>query len=221
MFASVIAVSSAEADCTMGDSGEIGFVTDRAGKGGGPKKPPQPCISSAECPPAMPYCDGTTGTCIECLADPNCAGPRPFCAGGWCVECVGDSGCAKGKPFCDVERGACAECVANGQCDATKVCDLAARRCVPRCADDSTCEPMKPHCDVERSLCVECRSEAHCGDMKKPVCGAYGQCVECMTAAHCDVERPICDSSESKCICQTDVDCPAGKRCDPMRHCVP
>jgi hypothetical protein len=220
-LAASVAAVSASMDCTMGDSGTIGFVTNRADKGGGPKKPSKPCIGNAECPPPMPYCDGVTRTCIECLADPNCPGMRPFCgSGGWCVECIGDSSCAKGKPFCDVERGVCAECLADAHCDATKVCDLAERRCVPRCADDSTCEPMKSRCDLARSLCVECLSDAHCGDMKKPACGAYGQCVECSTSAHCTPERPICDPAESKCICQTDADCPAGRRCDPMRHCV-
>src|SRR4051812_13571238 len=70
--------------CTMGDTGSIDFVTDETTKG--PKKPPKPCAGDGECTPPTPYCDLTHATCIECLADPNCAGPKRFCGPlGACV----------------------------------------------------------------------------------------------------------------------------------------
>jgi Cys-rich repeat protein len=222
LAACLTAIGSASTDCAMGDSAAIDFVTDRADKKGSPKKPFTPCASSAECPPSIPYCDPTTAMCIECLADPNCAGPKAFCGPrGWCVECLGDAECAKGKPHCDTEQSTCAECLVDAHCEATKVCDAAERRCVPRCADDSTCEPMKPHCDAARRLCVECLTDANCGDLKKPACGAFGRCVECTTPAQCVPDRPLCNVEEGKCVCLTDSDCPTGKRCDPMRHCAP
>jgi Cys-rich repeat protein len=207
-------------DCTMGDTGFIDFVTNDTTKG--QKKPPKPCAGNGECAPPAPYCDIASATCIECLADPNCSGPKRFCGPrGACVECVGDPGCAKAKPYCDVERYACAECLVDVHCDATRVCDPD-RRCVPSCADSSTCDPMKPYCDEARRFCVECLTDANCADAKKPACGSRGACVECTNNLPCPAERPFCDPTNDKCVgCVSDLDCAAGRRCDPMQRCAP
>jgi hypothetical protein len=209
------------AHCSMGDTGAIDFVSDNANKG--PKKPPKPCAGDGECTPPTPYCDAISATCIECLADPNCAGPKRFCGPrGACVECLADTGCAKGKAYCDTDRYVCVECLLDAQCDATKVCDVDEHRCVPSCVDSTTCEPMKPYCDSARRLCVECLTDANCAEAKKPACGPSGACVECATASHCPADRPLCDGATRKCIgCNTDLDCPAGRHCDPMQHCGP
>jgi Cys-rich repeat protein len=206
--------------CSMEDTGSIAFVTRDSTKG--PKKPPKPCAGDGECTPPTPYCDLASATCIECLADPNCAGPKRFCGPlGACVECLTDTGCAKGKPYCDMERYVCAECLLDAQCDAAKVCDATDHRCVPSCVDSSTCEAMKPYCDSARRFCVECLTDVNCADPKKPACGSSG-CVECTTAAHCPADKPLCDVATSKCVgCNTDLDCPAGRHCDPMQHCAP
>src|SRR5687767_10883638 len=80
--------------CAMGDTGAIDFATGNSTKG---KNPPRPCAGDGECAPPKPYCDVGSATCIECLADPNCTGPKHFCGPfGACVECVGDEGCSKG-----------------------------------------------------------------------------------------------------------------------------
>jgi hypothetical protein len=207
-------------DCAMGDTGSIDFVSDTTR---GPKKPIRPCAGDGECTPPTPYCDTVTATCIECLADPNCAGPKKFCGPrGACVECVADPNCAKAKPYCDIDRWTCAECLSDAHCDATKVCDPSEHRCVPSCSDSSTCEPMKPYCDAARRLCVECLTDANCADAKKPACGPLGACTECTNNAQCPADRPLCEFATNKCIgCTSDLDCPAGRHCDPMQHCAP
>jgi len=215
-----LALIAAAVHCTMGDNGSIDFVSRTSG---GTKKPPKACAGDGECAPPTPYCELASATCIECLADPNCEGPKKFCGpGGACVACLTDQNCDKAKPYCDIERFACTECASDAHCEAPKVCDLGERRCVPSCADSSTCEPMKPYCDAARRVCVQCLADGNCADAKKPACGPFGACAECTTNAHCPADRPLCDATTGKCVgCASDLDCPLGRRCDPMQHCVP
>jgi Cys-rich repeat protein len=219
-WAFLVAMVAGEIHCTMSDTGTIDFMTGKTGKD--PRDQPKPCSGHGECAPPTPYCDAVSATCIECLADPNCAGAKPFCGPrGACVECMGDPGCEKGKPFCDLERYACAECLIDAHCEPTKVCDIANQRCVPSCTDSSTCDPMKPYCDAARRLCVQCLTDANCADVKKPACGQFGACAECTTNTHCSADRPFCDRADDKCVgCTSDLDCPAGRRCDGMRRCA-
>lgn len=215
-----LALVAGAVHCTTGDTGSIDFVSNTTR---GTKKPPKPCADDGECAPPTPYCDTASATCIECLADPNCDGPKKLCGPrGACVECLADQNCAKAKAYCDVERFACVECLSDAHCEATKVCDLGEHRCVPSCVDNSTCDPMKPYCDQARRFCVECLTDTNCADPKKPACNAVATCTECTSGAHCPADRPLCDTTTNKCVgCTSDLDCPAGRRCDPMQHCAP
>ncbi len=184
--------------CAMGDTASIDFVSTPTK---GAKKPPRPCVGHGECAPPTPYCDTASATCIECIADPNCSGPKKVCGpSGACVECVADPNCARAKAHCDIERFACAECLSDAHCEAPRICDLSERRCVPSCVDSSTCDPMKPYCDAGRRLCVECLTDLNCADTKKPACNAVGVCAECTIDQHCPAERPLCDANANKCV---------------------
>ena len=52
------------------------------------------CISNSSCVSTQPYCDYSTGTCVECVTSNNCDGS--FCTDNKCegVPCVTDADCA-------------------------------------------------------------------------------------------------------------------------------
>lgn len=183
--------------CSAADTGFIDIVSNDKPP---PPKPKDTCDVDGQCPPMTPYCDQTKKRCIECIADPNCAGgPMPVCGpAGACVQCLVDATCAAATPHCAADH-ACVECLDDAHCPTGEACDTVKRRCVPTCAGNGDCAPMTPYCDLQRLLCVECVGDANCA-----------------------VPRPYCNIATSKCVeCTTDQNCAAGQMCDPMQHCAP
>lgn len=45
---------------------------------------------AAGCAEPEPYCDETTGGCVECGSDADCADDRPYCVENYCVACAAE-----------------------------------------------------------------------------------------------------------------------------------
>ena len=60
------------------------------GCGGGSGKPPDaavvggPCLSEADCGGATPYCEPSTGSCVECRFSSHCTGANKICEADTC-----------------------------------------------------------------------------------------------------------------------------------------
>ncbi len=64
------------------------------------------CSQASQCAAPTPLCDTLAGTCVECLADPDCPSARPHCDQGACRACADDTECA--SAVCKPD-GACAD----------------------------------------------------------------------------------------------------------------
>jgi hypothetical protein len=123
------------------------------------------CEVDGDCAGATPFCDTTTGLCVECLDDINCddglfcngdetcaegacqAGTDPCLPGACdeanddCFACVNDVDCPPGAPFCDPVTNECVECIDDLDCDDGDICTIdacVANVCVYSCADAAT-----------------------------------------------------------------------------------
>lgn len=145
------------------------------------------CKKSVDCPAASPICSAAHG-CVSCAAvDAGCSSPTPVCesSSGRCVECLDDGDCAAspGKSFC--VGGTCAACtaMAAGACakrDPSKPACLAAGVCV-ECGSNADCaQANKPICEVGAHVCQPCASDSEC----EAVAGGPGVCMAAQ-GGHC------------------------------------
>lgn len=95
----------------------------------------EPC-GVGGCPPATPYC--SEGTCVNCVGAADCAllagSETPYCdeSTGRCVECLAHEDCAEPTPNCDSKAGRCeAPCQEHRECE-IGACELDVGRCFPR-----------------------------------------------------------------------------------------
>lgn len=51
------------------------------------------CETSEDCPAELPFCDGETNLCYQCLDSSHCGGESPSCSDGVC-RCQQDADCA-------------------------------------------------------------------------------------------------------------------------------
>lgn len=98
-------------------------------------------------------CDGSPGTCVECLDNTHCTDPdAPVCNQGVCGTCASNDDCAgvEGKPICDPASATCVACLLDQ-----------ARAC-----GDFSCDPETRSCTTtglrSRGSCEPCRSDAEC-----------------------------------------------------------
>lgn len=175
---------------TGGTSG-TGTGGDAAGGGAGTGGS-APC--NGACEPPTPVCDPASDTCVECLAEADCAGnvKGSVCdtASNKCVECTRKADCtgnAKG-PICDTAAHACVECLGRADC-ASKA--------------------GKPACDTSTNTCVQCTAATDCvATASTPLCDtAANRCVACLAPADCkDAAASRCDANACK-PCSADGDC--------------
>ena len=167
------------------------------------------CANDEECVKGV--CEVDTGTCVQCLADPDCPSGK-FCHTGMdmCVTCVVDEHCDFG--VCDAENHICVECMADGDCDSG-------------------------HCDADKGICIECGSAEDCVDdnpCSKTACVA-GECTsmeaedgiacddgdKCTTSDHCKggactgLADPDCEEPGDPCEDAAD-----GTPCDDKDPCT-
>jgi hypothetical protein len=169
------------------------------------------CGNQAPCGGATPVCDDQRGTCVECLADADCAG-RP--GGGQCVSnvcrpcdaadhagCAGDQLCCNGQ--CTATGGGAGQsCEACGQaCDGTAdacrsrdcQCGATGAACPPgRMCVDGAC----PQC-VDNSQCGA--NELCCGNVCQPTGAGAGQsCQACGQSCNAG-NSSTCDGRTCRC----------------------
>jgi len=118
-----------------GTTGQEGSSSSGEASSSSSGEPVGPC-GVGGCPPATPYC--SEGTCVNCVGAADCAqltGPEtPYCddSTGFCVECLRHDDCAEPTPNCDTRAGRCeAPCQEHSQCE-IGACELDVGRCFPR-----------------------------------------------------------------------------------------
>jgi hypothetical protein len=203
----------------------------------------QECATNADCPAAMPacyadnqchpkcgsnadcqqlqqgldICDTTSGACIGCTSNTDCAGtqnPRCDTTTLNCVACLSNADCGAAAPFCFLGDHQCVQCTSNANCPAAQpICgrDL---QCRDGCTTNAQCAGQQgtPICDTASSQCVECLVNTDCGSAA-PICGDQNQCVVCVMNSDCKGSAaPICDQQRNQgmglCVqCVRNSDC--------------
>lgn len=169
-------------------------------------KPKPGCSHDGACGPQAKVCDTTTGKCVECLTDQDCAQPD-FCLDQVCVPDV----CVPGATRCD-GPGAVAMCKANGggwipsDCEKGTFCEDGT--CVPL-----KCQPGDIMCDGAQVVVCDKVGSDH---VLVEDCGAKGQI--CVSGACVDKG---CKTGQMTCASPTTaLLCKDGKQGYQAKGCV-
>lgn len=136
-------------------------------------------------------------------------------------------GCEGDTPVCDAARGACVQCLEQGDCDDGQVC-APDGACV-QCTSDADCtDPAAAYCNVEQGRCERCISDSVCARLgDTPACDEVsGRCVACTADTEaeqcgeqsCSRSEHVCTTTERGSLlacnaCQADSECGAGLAC--------
>ena len=201
------------------------------------------CLATGDCQTSGDVCRTSNNTCTPCV-DSATGGARdlgcetnqpPLCddngAIPTCVTCedsnpaatpAPDDGCLTATPACNVNAvggAACVECLVDGHCTGSNVCDTTNNTCVPcrnnqpGATQDSGCVPAEPICNeaLNPNDCVSCVNDNLSGSA--PDMGCTAQTPACNEAG---ITTTVCVE------CLQDSDCSAGEVCDePNKACVP
>ncbi len=155
----------------------------------------------------------------RCTTDPVCgSGLRCNQTTGRCVACLGDSDCASPSGRCRQTDHVCVACLNGPDCGKRQACDTVTNRCLDVCIDEDDCLSAGFICDRDRALCIECKTAANCaGAAGGSQCNAtIGRCVECIGDADCQSSKGICDRRSGRCVeCVVSDSCADGRVCDP------
>lgn len=211
---------------TGGSGGNVGGAAgggggaSGAGSGGTPGN-----FVCTNCSAMRPACDTSTGRCVGCTSDKDCAGVG-VCnlEQHTCFSCRTDADCKDPDyPACNAVAGICSRRCPS--CAPYEKCHAASNTCVD-CLADSDCGGSSPFCDPKAFRCVYCQSNADCKDSAAPVCGFKDGsmdstlfCTECADDADCAGGQK-CDPGGSCVECATNAHCPSGKVCAPAGECV-
>lgn len=155
------------------------------------------CARDQDCPLPSLHCDPSSGQCLACVSDGNCASTA-------------------GRPRCDPALNVCVQCVGDLDCPAPGKCIRATQSCVKTCTASSDCGSGTIYCDD--GLCAQCDDDFHCTGAHSYCDRAKDQCVGCFSDTQCagDAAAPHCNRTIGACVgCLTGSDCPAGMACDP------
>lgn len=187
---------------------------------------------SADCQSLGAVCDPSSGACVECLSNSDCAlfSDAPTCntASETCVQCMSAADCTYDSPGCG--DGLCGGCNADTDCPNGQTCNGASTdgpgSCV--CAGNSNCGGDAPVCipflDGGTSICG-CSQDADCpgGSCEPPddVTHQLGFCVSGDGGMFEEDGGEPADGGSPTCM--SDSDCtgnPATPHCDPNGNCV-
>ena len=174
---------------------------------------PAGCQGNTDCPMGN-VCNKTSHVCVGCLANTDCAAPKPKCdtAASACVACIGDGDCPLGN-LC--KQNVCAQgCSATQACPSGQVCNTPAGVCV-QCLTDASCSGATPRCNTASNTCVQCLpSNDNCPTGQ--YCGATTCVPGCRGDADCapTPSTSVCDVPSHACVqCLDDSKCPLGQVC--------
>ena len=183
------------------------------------------CTDDSQCA-GETVCDLADGECVACTNDDHCP-PLHQCVDKECepLPACGDQGQCPSGMICDLDSSVCVPC--TPQCEG-KSCgpDSCGGMC-GLCADTETCsggvcqggdcsaqECFPLICNPEMGECTACEGNNQCGAdwLCDPV---SGNCVACVNDGDCPGDQQCIDSN---CAppppCQSNEDCPDGKKCD-------
>jgi len=155
-----------------------------------------------------------TGGVCKCGGNNACAGAKPVCSGGTCVQCstADASACVGATPACNTTTKTCVQCTAANATactGATPVCDVATNKCVQCTAADATaCSGATPACNTTTNQCVQCTAaNATACTGTTPVCNtATNTCVGCLVGTDCPTATPVCLAATKTCVqCDTGM----------------
>ena len=184
--------------------------------------------SARSCPPATPFCDEDSDSCVECLVATNC--PKT-CFRGTApgATCTTDANCGTGGKClgtCSPSND-CVQCTNSGQCSDGLYCDGSERcdrECVGGATPGATCDSDTDcgagTCTGGTFLCeagtpVSCPKTCFMGTTPGASCtvdancGAGGRCL-----GYCNDGRAACVQ------CKAETDCDNGTFCDGAETCV-
>ena len=173
-----------------------------------------------------PYCDNPNDQCVECLDDPDCAAPDPYCVDGQCVECESNADCGDGLcvdntclPPCESDGdcdvgdicvgGICTTpCDGDEDCDGGMVCG-GSGGCVQPCDGDGECASGQ---DCSGGICTDpCTGDGNCAPGQ--VCSGGGGCTDpCEGDGDCGSNQ-VCSGQVCTDPCTGGGDCPGSQIC--------
>jgi Cys-rich repeat protein len=168
----------------------------------GPSASAERCVADADCRLAELHCDSSSGRCVECVVDEDCA----------------DHSLHR----CAPESRRCVECQVSRDCAAGSICDATLNRCFRSCGDADDCLASDHGCDERRGVCIGCDRDVECQASSVSFCATDETgCVECRADSNCAAGL-VCDAVFGKCVqCRDTRDCAAGTYCDPLTYaCV-
>jgi len=155
---------------------------------------------STSSPPKL-ACKASTGVCVECNNDSDCAGPSKYCVGNVCKKCSDDAGICSSrfsstiptKLACLGSTGICVECNGDSFCTTPSApycvgnscygCSFSSAICPDRF---STSMPAKIVCSNDGDVCVECQLNSHCPSVTKSYCNlGSAYCEPCFDNSQC------------------------------------
>ena len=167
-----------------------------------------------------------TGRCGECSLPEHCPGRACDTVSATCVDCMADTDCADDAKVCQFSSRTCIECRTSPDCkqDGLRACDTQTNTCV-ECVDGTSpngCQPERPACQMQK--CVECTSDTNCPPSKSRCITEETRCVQCKQNPDCqrlDPKKPVCFVDDNTCVqCNADSDCkdPNASHCNPSTH---
>lgn len=124
------------------------------------------CSEQSACP-AGTACDKSSGECLGCKTDSDCASGVCSQVLHTCVGCVEHSDCPSTHPRCRVLTGTCEACTANVDCGlAAPICDPKTFTCRVGCSTDAQCPGQR--CDLAAATCVDIPVDAGLTDASAP-----------------------------------------------------
>jgi Cys-rich repeat protein len=163
------------------------------------------CGRDADCAgnAAGPFCDRTTGYCVQCDGTHACPSGQTcefgVCVSGAGLTCTTNNDCTNSSlPQCDTSFGLCVECTDNNQCSNGSTCHAGACSAqLMGCTDSSSCSDPTPVCDTNLEMCVACSPTSACTGSGQ-VCLGYtcetsGTPLGCKALVEC--EYPCLDAT--------------------------
>lgn len=114
------------------------------------------CDSNSQCPSETPFCTG--GTCVQCLATPDCPNGL-ICRGNLCIpECTQNSDCPQGD-LCLNQHCVVPQCTVDAQCPQGQFCS--GNNCVNGCVNSLNC-PQGDTCVNGTCTAPQCTNNNQC-----------------------------------------------------------
>jgi len=179
-----------------------------------------------KCSPRVCLSDGCSGCgCVDCRVDSHCNGGKPYCVRNTCVQCIANSNCASdGNCDASCDGNTCVQhsplnCLTDNSTRNSfgqfRHCLINSRICV-ECLSDGHCSTSKPYCDTSTYRCekcltdIQCRYQENCNAKCNTAVPGNHLCYNVnSTVANCTLVNQLCYRYEGACFdkCSNDTSC--------------